>query len=54
VRETMGEPARTTSEHRARQGMPTPTPPSPEKVAAMVEGSRRYNAERVAARKATE
>jgi hypothetical protein len=53
VRETMGEPARTTSEHRARQGMPTPTPPSPEKVAAMVEGSRRYNAERVAARKAT-
>jgi hypothetical protein len=53
VLETMGEPARTTSEHRARQGMPAPTPPSPEKVAAMVEGSRRYNAERVAARKAT-
>jgi hypothetical protein len=44
VLETMGEPARTTSEHRARQGMPTPTPPT------MVEGSRRYNA----ARKATE
>jgi hypothetical protein len=54
VRETMGEPARTTSEHRARMASPPePQKPSPEKLAAMVEGSRRYNAERVAARKAT-
>ena len=50
VRETMSEPARTTSEHRAREGAPPPPPPSPEKIAAMVEGSRRYNAGRVAAR----
>lgn len=55
VLETMGEPARTTSEHRARMASPPkPQKPSPEKIAAMVEGSRRYNAERVAARKATE
>jgi hypothetical protein len=54
VLETMGEPARTTSEHRARMASPPePQKPSPEKIAAMVEGSRRYNADRVAARKAT-
>jgi hypothetical protein len=49
---TMGEPACTTSEHRARQGTPAPRLPSPEKLAAMVDGSRRYNAARVAARSA--
>jgi hypothetical protein len=55
VLETMGEPARTTSEHRARLDAPaSPRKPSPEKISAMVEGSRRYNADRVAARKATE
>jgi hypothetical protein len=49
----MGEPARTTPEHRARMASPPePQKPSPEKLAAMEEGSRRYNAERVAARKA--
>jgi hypothetical protein len=54
VRETMGEPARTTSEHRARMALPpAPQRPSPEKLAAMMEGSRRYNAARVAARKAS-
>jgi hypothetical protein len=54
VLETMGEPARTTSEHRARMASPpAPQKPSSEKIAAMVEGSRRYNADRVAARKAT-
>jgi hypothetical protein len=52
VLETMGEPARTTSERRL-ESPPEPQKPSPEKLAAMVEGSRRYNAERVAARKAT-
>jgi hypothetical protein len=46
----MDEPACTTSEHRARQGTPAQKP-SPEKLAAMVEGSRRYNAVRVAARR---
>jgi hypothetical protein len=52
VLETMGEPARTTSEHRARMASPPePQKPSPEKIAAMVEGSRRYNADRVAARR---
>jgi hypothetical protein len=51
VLETMGEPARTTSEHRARLDAPaSPRKPSPEKISAMVEGSRRYNAGRVAAR----
>jgi hypothetical protein len=55
VIETMGEPARTTAEHRARMASPPePQKPSPEKLTAMVEGSRRYNADRVAARKATE
>jgi hypothetical protein len=49
VLETMGEPARTTSEHRARMASPPELQkPSPEKLAAMVEGSRRYNAERKA------
>jgi hypothetical protein len=53
VRETMGEPACTTAEHRARQGTPpAPRKPNQEKLTAMVEGSRRYNAARVAARKA--
>jgi hypothetical protein len=42
----MGEPARSASEHRARLGTPTPQKPSPEKLAAMVDGSRRYNAGR--------
>jgi len=52
VIETMGEPARTTSEHRARMASPpAPQKPSPEKLAAMVEGSRRHNAARVAAAK---
>lgn len=49
----MGEPARSASEHRARQGTPAPQSPSQEKLASMVEGSRRYNAARVAARKAS-
>ncbi len=40
VRETIGEPARTTSEHRIRPK------PGPEKLAAMVEGKRRYDAAR--------
>jgi hypothetical protein len=49
VIETMGEPARTTSEHRARMASPPePQKPSQEKIAEMVEGSRRYNAKRVA------
>jgi hypothetical protein len=46
--ESMSEPACTTSEHRARKASPAaPQKPSPEKLAAMVEGSRRYNADRV-------
>jgi hypothetical protein len=50
--ESMSEPACTTSEHRARKASPAaPQKPSPEKLAAMVEGSRRYNADRVAARR---
>lgn len=49
VLETIGEPACTTSEHRARKASPpAPQKPSPDKIAAMVEGSRRYNAARKA------
>ena len=52
VRETMGEAACTTAEHRAREGVAPPPGPTPAKLASMVEGARRYNADRVAARRA--
>jgi hypothetical protein len=53
VREIMGESASNATERHARDGTPAPSKPSPEKLAAMVDGSRRYNAARVAARKAS-
>ena len=52
ARESMSKPACTATEHRAgKASPPAPQKPSPEKLAAMVEGSRRYNAKRAAARR---